>query len=156
MAARERIRIKYLLGLGKWETTALATELFPVPPSPVPVTKALVCKVLNWDHVCDLKWLQDLLLPINDQKSYETWWTFHPRVEKVLISLNKHKGRMGHKVTLLHEYMPMSHISLYSETFFFSCGTGAWAQGLYLEPLYQSFFCEGLFTIGSCRTICPG
>jgi hypothetical protein len=39
--------------------------------------------------------------------------------------------------------------------FFFFCGTGVWTQALHLEPLYQPYFCEGFFEIGSPRTICP-
>jgi hypothetical protein len=31
---------------------------------------------------------------------------------------------------------------------FFLCGTGAWTQGLHLEPLYQPYFCEEFFEIG--------
>jgi hypothetical protein len=30
-------------------------------------------------------------------------------------------------------------------------GTGAWTQGLHLEPLHQPYFCEGFFEIGSCK-----
>jgi hypothetical protein len=51
-------------------------------------------------------------------------------------------------------------------SFFFFCGTRAWIQGLYLEPLHQPFvFCVCvcvfvcvlvIFEIGSCRTICLG
>jgi hypothetical protein len=33
--------------------------------------------------------------------------------------------------------------------FFFFGGTGALAQGLHLESLYHSYFCEGFFKIGS-------
>jgi hypothetical protein len=29
--------------------------------------------------------------------------------------------------------------------FFFFCGTVVWTQGLHLEPLRQSFFCDGFF-----------
>jgi hypothetical protein len=43
---------------------------------------------------------------------------------------------------------------LWPSSFFF-CGTRAWTQGLHLEPLYQPYFCEGFFEIGSCGTICP-
>jgi hypothetical protein len=28
--------------------------------------------------------------------------------------------------------------------------------GLHLEPLHQPYFCEGIFKIGSCGTICLG
>jgi hypothetical protein len=38
--------------------------------------------------------------------------------------------------------------------FFFFFSTGAWTQGLHLEPLYQSFFCvceRGFFKIGSLK-----
>jgi hypothetical protein len=33
--------------------------------------------------------------------------------------------------------------------FLFILGTGAWTQGLHLEPLHQPYFCEGFFEIGS-------
>jgi hypothetical protein len=35
--------------------------------------------------------------------------------------------------------------------FFFFCGTGAWTQGLLLEPLHQPFFVMGIFKTGSCK-----
>jgi hypothetical protein len=31
---------------------------------------------------------------------------------------------------------------------FFFCGTGAWTQGLHLEPFHQPYFYEGFFEIG--------
>jgi hypothetical protein len=34
--------------------------------------------------------------------------------------------------------------------FFFFSATGAWTQGLHLEPLHQPFFVKGFFKIGSC------
>jgi hypothetical protein len=40
--------------------------------------------------------------------------------------------------------------------FFFLCGTGAWTQGLHLEPFHQPFFVKGFFEIGSRRTMCLG
>jgi hypothetical protein len=30
-------------------------------------------------------------------------------------------------------------------SFFFFCCTGAWTQGLHLEPLHQPYFCEAFF-----------
>jgi hypothetical protein len=39
---------------------------------------------------------------------------------------------------------------------FFFCSTGAWTQGLHLEPLHQPIFCEGFLEIGSWGTICLG
>jgi hypothetical protein len=40
---------------------------------------------------------------------------------------------------------------------FFFCGTGASTQGLYLEPLHQSFFVMNFFEIGSRKLFeCPG
>jgi hypothetical protein len=35
--------------------------------------------------------------------------------------------------------------------FFFFLSTGAWTQGIHLEPLHQPFFCEGFFKTGSCE-----
>jgi hypothetical protein len=32
---------------------------------------------------------------------------------------------------------------------FVFCGTGAWAQGLHLEPFHQPFFVKGFFEMGS-------
>jgi hypothetical protein len=39
--------------------------------------------------------------------------------------------------------------------FFFSCGTGARTQGLYIEPLYQSFLVMDFFLDRVLQTICP-
>jgi hypothetical protein len=39
----------------------------------------------------------------------------------------------------------------FSIFFFFFGGTGAWTQGLHLEPLHQPYFCERFFEIGSCK-----
>jgi hypothetical protein len=36
------------------------------------------------------------------------------------------------------------------------CGTGAWTQDLHLEPLHQSFFCDGFFQDRVSWTICLG
>jgi hypothetical protein len=40
--------------------------------------------------------------------------------------------------------------------FFFFGGTGAWTQGLYLEPLHPAHFCDGVFWARVSQTICPG
>jgi hypothetical protein len=39
---------------------------------------------------------------------------------------------------------------------FFFCSTGAWTQGLHLEPLYQPFFCDEVFWDRVSQTICLG
>jgi hypothetical protein len=39
---------------------------------------------------------------------------------------------------------------------FFFCSPGAWTQDLYLELLHPLYFCEGVFKIESCRTVCLG
>jgi hypothetical protein len=43
-----------------------------------------------------------------------------------------------------------------SVSFFFFCGTGAWTQGLHLEPLHQPYFCEGFLWDKVLQTICLG
>jgi hypothetical protein len=47
---------------------------------------------------------------------------------------------------------------LYVHIFKFFCvgGTGAWPQGLHLEPLHRPFFVMGIFEIGSHGSICLG
>jgi hypothetical protein len=42
----------------------------------------------------------------------------------------------------------LGYADFYMINFFF-CGTGAWNQGLHLEPLYQTFFAKGFSEIGS-------
>jgi hypothetical protein len=39
--------------------------------------------------------------------------------------------------------------TFYLIQFFLFCGTGAWTQGLHLEPLHQPYFYEGFFEVGS-------
>jgi hypothetical protein len=39
---------------------------------------------------------------------------------------------------------------------FFFGDTGVWTQGLHLEALHQSFFCDGIFQDRVLETICPG
>jgi hypothetical protein len=36
------------------------------------------------------------------------------------------------------------------------CSTGAWIQGLHLEPFHQPFFCDGYFQDRVSQTISPG
>jgi hypothetical protein len=43
----------------------------------------------------------------------------------------------------------VSLISAFISKFFFFFGTGALTQGLHLQPLYQFYFCEGFFEIGT-------
>jgi hypothetical protein len=66
--------------------------------------------------------------------------------------------------------VPNSRISILPSQFFlvstnycfvclflhFFCGTGAWTQGLHLEPLHQPYFCERFFRDKVLRTICLG
>jgi hypothetical protein len=49
--------------------------------------------------------------------------------------------------TQRHTYHKIQFILL----FFFFCCTGAWTQGIHLEPLCQPYFCEVFFEIGSCE-----
>jgi hypothetical protein len=50
---------------------------------------------------------------------------------------------------------------IFKFTYFFSlysffCSTRAWTQGLYLEPLHQPLFCDGIFQIGSWKLLLRG
>jgi hypothetical protein len=62
-------------------------------------------------------------------------------------------------VTLLPQPGPqLGHIlqkCILPETFF-SCGTGAWTQGLHLQPFHQAFFVRGFFQDRISRTIYVG
>jgi hypothetical protein len=53
-----------------------------------------------------------------------------------------------HTHTHTHTHLQIQHFLFFS--------TGAWTQGLHLEPLHQPYFCEGLFKRGSRETTCPG
>jgi hypothetical protein len=61
-------------------------------------------------------------------------------------------GCMWHNSILQRNYMQESTLH---HTFFFFCSTGAWTQGLHLEPLHQPFML-GIFKIGSRRINCLG
>jgi hypothetical protein len=56
---------------------------------------------------------------------------------------------------IIHIYMEVAQGNSLCSYLFFFFHTRAWTQGLHLEPLHQSYFCEGFFKIGSQRTICP-
>jgi hypothetical protein len=77
-----------------------------------------------------------------------------------LVSLLPYKAWGTHWLLKSHAVLPVpaSHIcQLFHTTvcclstlcciylFYFLGGTGAWNQGLHLEPLHQPFFCEGFF-----------
>jgi hypothetical protein len=46
--------------------------------------------------------------------------------------------------------------TLHIDSNFFVCGTGAWTQGLHLEPVYQSFLVKGFFGDRVLQTFCQG
>jgi hypothetical protein len=51
---------------------------------------------------------------------------------------------------LLDDFLTFCGLSLESGDYFL-CSTGAWTQGLHLEPLHHPHLCEGFFKIGSCK-----
>jgi hypothetical protein len=51
---------------------------------------------------------------------------------------------------------PSESLTFQCESLLFFFGTGAWTQNLYLELLYQPYFCEGFCEIRSLGAICLG
>jgi hypothetical protein len=63
------------------------------------------------------------------------------------------KGFLWHFKMLVCWWWILSFLFIYLLYF---CGTGAWTQGLHLEPLCQPFVEKGFVKIGSHGTICLG
>jgi hypothetical protein len=64
---------------------------------------------------------------------------------------------LGEACTCLH-FLGLSCllVSFLLFFFFFFCSTGAWTQGLHLEPLHQPYACKGFFMIGFLELFCLG